>query len=92
MAKKSKFLPESISGALKNLWGRVFGGLVFILGAWATLALLFYNPYLDGFGVAISFGNQSVMGWIVGTVRYGVGVVPGLFLLMYISNFYVKTN
>ena len=85
MAKKSKFLPESISGALKNLWGRVFGGLVFILGAWATLALLFYNPYLDGFGVASSFGNQSVMGWIVGTVRYGVGAVPGLFLLMYIS-------
>ena len=82
MAKQSKFLPERVSGALKSLAHRIFGGVVFVLGIWATFALLFYDPYLDGFMTASNFGAQSIMGWGVGLVRYAVGVVPGLFVLL----------
>ena len=87
MAKKSTFLPGSISSALRSMSSRLVGGLVFVLGVWATFALLFYNPYLDGFGVAGTFGNQSVMGWIVGVVRYAVGVLPALFLFLCVVRF-----
>ncbi|MBO5662844.1 MAG: DUF87 domain-containing protein [Alphaproteobacteria bacterium] len=85
MAKNSKFLPDSVSGALKSLLSRVFGGVVCVFGAWATLALIFYNPYLDGVAVASSFGAQSWMGNLVGAVRWLVGAVPGVFLFMCLS-------
>ncbi len=85
MAKNSKFLPDSVSGALKSLLSRLFGGAVCLVGLWATLALLFYNPYFDGVMVASSFGAQSVMGNVVGAVRWLVGAVPGLFLFMCLS-------
>ena len=85
MAKNSKFLPDSVSGALKSLLSRVFGGVVCVFGAWATLALIFYNPYLDGIAVASSFGAQSWMGNLVGSVRWLVGAVPGVFLFMCLS-------
>lgn len=82
MAGKSKFLPDSVSGMLKSLASRVLGAVVFLLGVWATFALLFYNPYLDGFAVSSTLGNQSVMGVCVGAIRYAVGVIPGLFLVL----------
>ncbi len=83
--KSSKFLPDSISGVLKSLGARLFGALVFVLGVWAVCAMLFYDPYLSGFGVAGTFGTQSVMGHIVGFVRYGVGAIPGLFVFLCIA-------
>lgn len=85
MAKNSKFLPDSVSGALKSLLSRVFGGVVCVFGVWAALALIFYNPYLDGVAVASSFGAQSWMGNLVGVVRWLVGAVPGVFLFMCLS-------
>ena len=83
--EKSNFLPTGISGALKSLSHRILGACVFVLCMWAAFALLFYNPYLDGFGVASTFGGQSLMGHIVGFIRYAVGVVPGLFLFLCLS-------
>ena len=83
--KSNKFLPDSISGLLKSLMARVFGALVFVLGVWAVFAMLFHNPYLSGFGVAGTFGEQSVMGHVVGFVRYVVGTVPGLFVFLCVA-------
>ena len=80
MANKTKFLPDSMSGAIKSLGARLCGVLVFALSAWATFALIFYNPYLDGFAAAGNFGNQSLMGNIVGFLQYSIGFVPSLFL------------
>ena len=85
MADKSKILPKSISEALKSLMFRMIGVIVLCLGIWATFALLFYNPYLNGFGVASSFGTHSLMGWVVGMVRYAIGVVPGLFVFLSVA-------
>ncbi len=85
MAKKSKFLPDSISGALKGFIARLIGVAVFLLGIWGVGSLLFYNPYLDGFAVASTFGNQSFMGYVVGLMRYGVGVVPAVFIALYVA-------
>lgn len=82
---KSKFLPDSISGMLKSLLARMFGCVVCVLGLWAVFALLFYDPYLAGVGVASTFGEQSVMGNLVGVVRYAIGVVPGLFLFLCVA-------
>ena len=79
---KSKFLPERVSGALKSLTQRIVGGCIFALCVWAVFALLFYNPYLDGFAVSSNFGNQSVMGYVVGLARYAFGVIPALFLFL----------
>ena len=83
--KKSKILPERMSGALKSLSARIFGGVVFVCGMWATFSLLTFNPYLDGVGVASTFGSQSGMAQVVGLLRYAVGVVPSLFVLLCIS-------
>lgn len=91
MAKESKFLPQRVSDALKSLLARVFGAVVCVFGIWATFALLFYNPYLDGFGVASSFGDQSLMGYIVGVVRYAVGVIPGLFVFLCVARWGAAT-
>lgn len=82
MVRNSRFLPDSVSGVLKSLMSRILGGLVCVLGGWATVALLLYNPYLDGVAVSSSFGSQSMMGMFVGGVRYVVGMVPGVFLLL----------
>ncbi len=81
----SRFLPGSITSALKSLLARVFGALVMLLGVWATLALVFYNPYLDGVAVASNFGDQSVMGHVVGFIKYLIGTVPGCFVLLCVA-------
>jgi len=82
MDKRSKFLPDSISGALKNVAWRAGGAALLGLGLWAGAAFVMHNPYLDGFGAAGTFGSQSVMGNIVGAVRYIIGFVPGIFLVL----------
>ncbi len=82
MAGKSKFLPQRISDALKELGVRAFGALVFLLGLWAISALVFYNPNLTGFAVYGTFGDQSVMGYLVGMLRYAIGAVPTLFVCL----------
>ena len=52
------------------------------VGLWAVIALVFHNPYLDGWAAAGNYGEQSVMGNVVGFLRYGVGFIPTLFLLL----------
>ena len=82
MEKESNFLPQRISGALRVFVKRAFGGMLLAVGIWAIVALFFYNPYLDGYGVASTFGNQSGMGNIVGFCRHVLGFVPALFLIL----------
>ena len=82
MANQSKFLPDSVSGALKSLMSRILGGVIFVFGVWTTFSLVFFDPYLDGFAVSSTFGSQSIMGNFVGIVRYVIGFVPGLFLFL----------
>ncbi len=84
MEKQSNFLPERVSGALKSMLVRIAGGMLLVFGAWAVIALIFHNPYLDGFAAASTFGNQSLMGNIVGTIRYGIGFIPAVFLFLLI--------
>ena len=82
MSEQSKFLPDSVSGALKGFALKLFGVAVVLVSAWAVLALLFHNPYLDGVSAAGAFGNQSIMGNLVGILRYTVGYIPAMFLLL----------
>ena len=85
MARQSNFLPESVSNALKSITKRAAGGVLLALALWALYALVFFNPYLDGFAAASTFGEQSVMGQIVGFLRYGIGFVPSMFLILCIA-------
>ena len=82
MKQQSKFLPDSVSGAIRTFLKRTIGAVILLVGLWALLALLFHNSYLDGFAAASTFGNQSFMGNVVGFVRYVVGFVPSLFLIL----------
>ena len=82
MEGQSKFLPERVTGALKSLARRIAGIAVVALGVWAIFALLFLNPYLDGFATASTLGTQSVMGNVAAFLRYAIGTVPALFLLL----------
>lgn len=82
MARKSNFFPESVSNALKILIKRVAGGLMLGVALWALVALFLFDPYLDGFAAASTFGNQSAMGQIVGFLRYGIGFIPAMFLIL----------
>ncbi|MCM1294543.1 MAG: DNA translocase FtsK [Muribaculaceae bacterium] len=79
---ESKFLPDSISGALKSLLQRALGAVLIVFAIMAIFGLFFYDPFLDGFATASTFGNQSFMGQIVGFVRYVIGFVPALFLFL----------
>lgn len=85
MEKQSKFLPERVSGAIKSMTHRIFGGAIMALGLWALVALIIHNPYLDGFAAASTFGTQSVMGNVAGVVRYCIGFVPAMFLFLCIA-------
>lgn len=82
MAGNSKFLPDSLSGALRSISYRVFGGVLFLFGLVCVIALLFHNASLDGFAAASTFGNQSIFGNIVGVARYVFGFIPSLFLFL----------
>ncbi|MCL2748817.1 MAG: FtsK/SpoIIIE domain-containing protein [Alphaproteobacteria bacterium] len=83
MAKNRNFLPESVSGAVRGVAFRGAGLAIFILGAWLALALIFHNPYLDGFAAASNFGRQSLIGNIVGFIAYCLGLIPALFVFLY---------
>ncbi len=87
MSKQSKFLPDSMSGALKAMVWKLVGIAVFAFAAWAVLALLVHNPYLDGIAAAGNFGRQSIMGNVVGFLRYAIGFVPALFVLLCIGRY-----
>lgn len=80
--KQSSFLPASVSGALRGFVVKLLGALLFGLALWAILALFLHDPYLDGVAASGDFGTQSVMGNVVGWLRYMIGYVPTLFLLL----------
>ena len=82
MSSQSKFLPDSVSSALRALTVKLCGCVVCLVALWALISLFFHNPYLNGVLASGNFGNQSVMGNIVGILRYTVGFVPALFLLL----------
>ena len=90
MKSESKFLPDSVSGALKSFAVRAFGVAILLVGMWALLALLTHNSYLDGFASASNFGTQSFMGNVVGFMRYMIGFVPALFLILCMMRFGVS--
>lgn len=85
MAKSSKFFPESISSALKVLVKRVAGVVMLALAIWLLIAAIVFNPYLDGFAAASTFGTQSVMGQVIGFLYYFIGVIPTLFVILCIA-------
>ena len=85
MDGNSKFLPDSVSGALKGAAWRTGGALVMLIGIYAAIALLFHNPYLDGFAAAGTFGPQGIVGNIVGATRYLIGFIPAMFLFLYVA-------
>ncbi len=85
MARKSNFFPESVSNALKKISKRIAGAVLLAVGLWALIALVFFDPYLNGFAAASTFGDQSFMGQIVGFIRYGVGFVPALFFILCVA-------
>ena len=87
MSGQSRFLPESVSGALHGFIVKLCGGLLFCVMVWAIFALLFHNPYLDGIAVSSNFGTQSWMGNFVGFLRYMIGYVPSLFLLLCLARY-----
>jgi len=82
MKSESKFLPDNISGALKTLFLRICGGVILLVSFWALGALVFSNSLLDGFACASTFGVQSFMGNIVGFIRYIIGFIPTVFLIL----------
>ncbi|MDR1360946.1 MAG: DUF87 domain-containing protein [Rickettsiales bacterium] len=83
--QKKRFLPESLSAALKKLGLRIGGLALFLAGAGFALALVFHNPNLDGFGASSGFGAQSWIGNIIGALRFAVGFVPALFLFLCVA-------
>ncbi|MBQ1927961.1 MAG: DUF87 domain-containing protein [Alphaproteobacteria bacterium] len=87
MSGQSRFLPESVSGALRGICAKLCGFAVLIFAAWSIVALMFHDPYLDGVAAAGNFGTQSLMGNFVGVFRYAIGYVPTLFLFLCIARF-----
>lgn len=80
--KQSRILPTSISGALKSLAMRLVGAVVLVVAFWAIGGLFMGNPYLDGYAVVGTFGEQTWMGAVVAVMRYWIGFVPSLFVLL----------
>jgi len=87
MDKKSKFLPASISAMLHSLLLRSSGVVLCFISVWLVIALILFNPYLSGFATVSSFGNQSIIGNIVGFIKYIVGFIPALFLFLCLGRF-----
>ena len=85
MVQKSKLLPDRVSGALRSLAVRGAGTILLLLGVGFSIALIFHNPYLDGFAASSGFGTQSLVGNIVGFFRFGIGFIPALFLFLCIA-------
>ena len=87
MEKKSKFLPASISAVLRNLFLRGSGIVVCLVSLWLVIALVFFNPYLSGFGANGNFGSQGIIGNGVGFIRFVIGFMPTLFLFLCLGRF-----
>jgi len=85
MAKKQKFLPDSIRGAARGVAFRGTGAALAFIGIWFCFALIFHNPYLDGFMTASTFGRQSLVGNIISFILYGIGFVPAIFVFLFIA-------
>ena len=85
MSGQSRFLPESVSGALRGLCAKLCGVAILIFAAWLVVALIFHNPYLTGVAASGNFGTQSLIGNFVGLFRYVIGYVPTLFLFLCIA-------
>ena len=85
MSGQSRFLPESVSGALRGLCAKLCGVAILILAAWLVVTLIFHNPYLTGVAASGNFGTQSLIGNFVGLFRYVIGYVPTLFLFLCIA-------
>lgn len=85
MNTQSKFLPDSVAGALKSVAWRVAGAVLLCVGLWLAFALIFHNPYLDGFGAAGNMGRQGWGGNIVGALRYLIGFIPALFVFLCVA-------
>ena len=82
MKSESKFLPDSVSSALKSITKRVCGAVILLVGLWALFAMFFHDSYMDGFATASNFGTQSFMGDAVAFSRYMIGFLPSLFLVL----------
>ncbi len=87
MEKKAQFLPASMAAMLRNLLLRSSGILLCFLSLLLVFGLLFFNPYLSGFGIQSSFGNHGIIGLVVGFVRFVVGCIPALFLFLCLGRF-----
>ena len=85
MDTKSKFLPDSVSGALKTFAMRVLGGAIAVFGVWLIVGLVLHDPYLQGFAASSTAGRQSVVGNIVAFVRYAIGFVPAMFVFLCVA-------
>ena len=72
---------------LRRLSLRGVGVLFGLLSIWLVLALFFYNPYLSGFAVHGTFGEQGIIGNTVSFSRYVIGFVPSLFLFLCLGRF-----
>ncbi len=72
---------------LRKLSVRAIGVLFCLCSLWLVFALFFYNPYLSGFAVKGTFGNQGIIGNIVLFARYVVGFIPALFLFLCLGRF-----
>lgn len=85
--KQSNFLPKSISNMLHNLCIRMGGLFLVLMSLCFIFVLFFYDPYLTGFAAKGSFGYQGIFGNIIGFVKYIIGFIPTLFLLLCIGRF-----
>ncbi|MCL2018036.1 MAG: FtsK/SpoIIIE domain-containing protein [Alphaproteobacteria bacterium] len=84
MSTPIRFLPESVSQALKSLAVRVLGIVLLAVGIGLIIALLRFDPWLAGYGTVSNFGRQSIFGNIVGLFIHGIGFLPALFVFLYI--------
>jgi S-DNA-T family DNA segregation ATPase FtsK/SpoIIIE len=85
MSQSTRFLPESLTAALKNFAARAAGALLLILGIGLIIALVRHDAFLSGFMTASNFGRQSFIGNIISFIIFGIGFIPALFVFLYIS-------
>ena len=87
MDKSIKLVPERVSAAFKNLVTRTLGGAMLLVALWMGISLFWHNPYLDGFGTASHFGEMGLMGNLIAFMRFGIGGVPTLFLILCVARY-----
>ncbi len=85
MKTNTRFIPESLSGALKSILTRALGLAILTFSFMLVAALVFRDPYLAGPNVSSSFGDASIIEKIVSVVSFGIGWIPTLFLFLYIA-------